>query len=283
MNLLALVLVLAAAFGHASWNLLSKQAGGGAAFVWIYCTASAVLFAPPALAAIFLRPGRFGLWGLAFVAGSALIHTGYFVLLQRSYRVGDLSLVYPLARGGGAMLSTTAAILLFGERPSALALAGAFVVGAGILLFAGSPGSGQSRRGFWSGLLTGALISMYTLWDKHAVSKVGVSPIVMQWGTTVGLALLLAPTAAKNWDEVRREWKTHRKQALGIGVLSPLAYILVLTAMVFSPVSYVAPAREISILIGAVMGARVLAEGDPQRRLLASAMMVLGVIALAIG
>jgi drug/metabolite transporter (DMT)-like permease len=283
MNALALVLVLGAAFGHATWNLLIKQAGGGASFVWIYCTISAVVYAPLTLAVLIYRPRHFGWLELTFVLGSALIHVGYFVLLQRGYRVGDLSLVYPLARGTGALTSTLAAVLLFGERPSWLALLGAFVVGVSILFFARSSSSGRSRLDIFYGGVTGLLIATYTLWDKRAVSRLGISPVVMEWGTTVGLAILLAPNAAKNRREVQREWKAHRKHALGIGVLSPLAYILVLTALTFSPVSYIAPAREISILLGAVMGKRVLAEGHPRRRLMAATMMVLGVIALAVG
>jgi drug/metabolite transporter (DMT)-like permease len=283
MNGLALALVLAAALAHASWNLLSKQAGGGASFVWIYCTISAVLYAPLTLAVLFYRPRHFGWMQLTFVLGSALIHMGYFVLLQRGYRAGDLSLIYPLARGTGAMTSTLAAVLLFGERPSWLALLGAFGVGVSILFFGWSSGSGRSRRGFFYGPLTGLLIAAYTLWDKRAVSKLGISPVVMEWGTTVGLAILLAPTAARRWEEVRNEWRAHRKHALGIGILCPLAYILVLTALVFSPVSSIAPAREVSILVGAAMGTQVLAEGHPRLRLLAATVMVLGVVALATG
>lgn len=283
MNAFALVLVLAAAFGHASWNLLSKQAGGGTGFIWIYCTVSAVLYAPLTLAFVFVRPKHFGTLEAAFVLGSALIHSGYFILLQHGYRVGDLSLIYPLARGSGSLLSTTAAILFFGEHPGWLALLGALVVAVSILLFASPTAGTNSWKDFLFGLLTGVLIAMYTLWDKHAVSKLGISPLIMQWGTSFGLAVLLAPAAVRNWKEVRQEWRVHRKHAIGIGLLSPLAYLLILTAMVFSPVSYIAPAREISILIGAVMGARLLAEGDPQRRLVAATMMVLGVVALAFG
>ncbi len=283
MSALALVIVLAAAVGHATWNLLSKQVAGGAGFVWIYISVSVVLFAPAVLAVVLIRPRPFGALGATFVLGSALIHSAYFILLQRSYRVGDLSLIYPLARGSGSMFSAAAAILFFGERPSALAIFGALMVGVGVLLFArGAPGT-HSMKSFFFGLLIGVLIALYTLWDKHAVSRIGISPLVMQWGTSLGLAVLLAPAALANREEVRREWTLHRKQAIAIGFLIPFSYILVLTALVFSPVSTIAPAREISILIGAVMGAKVLAEGDAERRLLAATMMVLGLVALAFG
>lgn len=283
MSALALALLLAAAFGHASWNLLSKKAGGGASFVWIYSMVSTALYAPITLAALLWQPRHLGLLGLTFVFGSAVIHAGYFVLLQYSYRVGDLSLVYPLARGTGSVFSTISAILLLGERPSALALTGAFVIGGSIVLLASSSSSDKTGRDFLSSIMTGALIAMYTLWDKHAVSHLAVSPLLMEWGTVCGLTLLLLPTALRNWQQVRLEWTVHRMHAIGIGILCPLAYILVLTALSFSPVSYVAPAREMSILIGGVMGARLLAEGHPHRRLVAAGFMVLGMLALAAG
>jgi drug/metabolite transporter (DMT)-like permease len=236
-----------------------------------------------AFGVLFLRSQHIGFLGAGFVLGSALIHTGYFLLLQHSYRLGDLSLVYPLARGTGATLATLAAIVLLREHPSGLALLGALVVATSIFLFAEPDKGAHTRKGFLSGLGTGVLIALYTLWDKHAVSTLAISPLVMEWGTTLGLALLLAPAAARNWKEVQQEWKIHRRQAIGIGFLSPLSYILVLSALVFSPVSYIAPAREISILIGAVFGVRLLAEGHRARRCIAAAMMVCGIVALALG
>jgi drug/metabolite transporter (DMT)-like permease len=93
----------------------------------------------------------------------------------------------------------------------------------------------------------------------------------------------VTPVALRRRAAVRRAWLEHRGAILGVGVLSRLAYILVLTALVVSPVSYVAPAREIGILIGALLGARVLAEGHTVRRAIAAAAMVVGVVALAVG
>ena len=80
-----------------------------------------------------------------------------------------------------------------------------------------------------------------------------------------------------------RQKHEHKYEAIACAVLIPLAYILVLTAMRFTPVSYVAPAREISILIGTLMGTRLLGEGDARRRLAGACAMVLGVVGLAIG
>ena len=285
MTVFAFGLVLAAAFIHASWNLLAKRAGGGAAFVWLFAALSTVLYAPIAVILYLWQRPLIGPVEIFFMAGSALIHIGYFLVLQRGYRVGDLSLVYPLARGTGPTLSTLAAILLFGEKPSGVAMFGAALVAAGVFFLAGGKSPGQGSR-LWAvgyGLLTGLLIASYTLWDKHAVSSLMIPPLLQDYCTNLGRAILLAPVAIRKWPEVRREWRIHRWESLGVAALCPLSYIMVLTALITTPVSYIAPAREVSILIGAVMGTRLLAEGDARRRLPGAAAIVAGVLALALG
>ena len=285
MTVTALALVLAAAVVHALWNLIAKGAGGGPFFVGMYTSLPAILYAPLVLAAASLGHWRIGPAGVVFIIGSALIHLGYFLALQHGYRLGDLSLVYPLARGTGPILSTLFAIACFGERPSWLAIAGAVLIAVGVFLLtrphvAPQVDVGQAVR---FGLLTGVLIAAYTVWDKYAISVIGVPPLVMIWGTGLVLGILFVPAACRKPGEVRREWRAHGRAAIVIGVLSPLAYLLILMALAISPVSYVAPAREVSILIGTVLGTHLLEEGEAGRRLAAAAVMVLGVAALAVG
>lgn len=288
MSPLALVLILLAAVIHASWNFLVKRIEAGAAALWMYGTLSAICYLPLALGLILLRHPQFPPAGYAFMAGSAVLHIGYFLFLQRGYREGDLSVVYPVARGTGPLLTTVGAVLLLGETPTPGALAGTLLIAAGIFLLAGglhvsTSRSARVRAGLRYGLITGLFIGMYTLWDKHAVSALLVPPIIMDWGTSFTRSALLSPAAAVRWADVRRHWAEHRGPLIAIAVLSPLSYILVLTAMVFTPVSYVAPAREISILIGTAMGTRWLAEGHAPHRLAGAAAMVAGVVALAVG
>lgn len=282
----ALTLILIAAFVHATWNLLAKRAGGGVAFVWLFATLSVILYAPLAIAVIAFQRPHMGAIELLFILGSTIIHIGYFLLLQRGYRTGDLSLVYPLARGTGPLLATVAAIAFLGERPTAIALTGAVLVAIGIFGFIGDLRKLRNRNALQAiayACLTGVLIAMYTLWDKYAVSVLLVPPLLYDWSSNLGRAGLLTPIALRQWAEVRWEWRTHRLEALGIALLSPLSYILVLIALVFSPVSYIAPTREISILIGTVMGTYFLREENVLRRLIAASGMVLGVVVLAIG
>jgi drug/metabolite transporter (DMT)-like permease len=284
----ALVLVLLAALAHAGWNVLAKTASGGATFVWLFSTAAAAIWLPVLAVSLVVAPGSVDLEALGFMAGSGALHALYFVLLQRGYREGDLSLVYPLARGTGPLLSTLAALVIFSERPSAMALVGGAIIVAAVLSLAGAGAgaggaAGRRRQAVTFALLTGVTIASYTLWDKQAVGPLGIQPILYYWGTNVAETALLTPFVAHRREEVRRTWRAYRLQVLGVAVLSPLAYVLVLFALAHAPVSYVAPARELSILVGAVAGTTVLAEGHRRRRLLAAGAIFVGIVALALG
>jgi drug/metabolite transporter (DMT)-like permease len=283
---IALTLVLLSAVTHATWNLIAKRAAGGPTFNFLFDWLSVLVCLPLATGQVVLQPTPVGWIEAVFFVGSGVLHTAYFLLLGQGYRVGDLSLVYPLARGLGPMLSTAAAVLFLGEHPSGLALAGAVAIGIGVFVLAGDPRrlrASQAGQSVVFALLTGVVIAGYTLWDKQAVSVVNMPPILYFYLFTVVRAVLLTPYALLHWDQAKVEWRLHKKHALGIAVLSPVSYILVLYALAVSPVSYVAPAREIGILLGAMMGARWLSESDVQRRMGGAVAMVLGVIALAIG
>jgi drug/metabolite transporter (DMT)-like permease len=286
MSIFALALILAAAIIHATWNLINKQASGHATFTWLVAVLSSLFYAPATIAIIEIFQIEISFVAIGMIAGSAALHSAYFVLLNQGYRSGDLSLVYPLARGTGPLLSCVAAILFLGERPSVVALLGALLIIGGVVVLSGNLTKLRERadqKAVRFALITGVFIAAYTLWDKQAVTAFGIAPLVLDWGANVGRALLLAPFAIRYSEETLAEWREHKHEAIIIAVLIPLAYILVLTAMTFTPVSYVAPAREISILIGAALGARLLAEGDARRRLAAAGAMVLGVVALAVG
>ncbi len=283
---LALLLLLCAAFCHAFWNYISKKACGGAVFVWLFNAVASVIYIPVVIGDLWLTNALFTWDSVFFMLGSGILHVGYFILLNKGYDVGDLSLVYPLARGSGPLLSTLAAVFFLGEQPSLVALTGTVLIAVGVFLLLGNPAKYVETKAYQAilfALLTGLFIAGYTLWDKYAVSIMAVPPILMYWGTTVFQALLLLPYALKNRETAAYQWKTNRSAVLGVAVLCPLSYILVLTAMVFTPVSYVAPAREVSILIGAIMGARLLAEGDAKLRIAAAIVILAGLTCLALG
>ena len=286
MTAFALALVLASAVAHATWNLFAKRASGGVPFLWLALALAVPQYAPIAIAVLVITGAQLGLAVVLWTFVNAALNVAYFVFLQRGYRAGDLSIVYPLARGTGPVLATVGAILIFGERPTGLAIAGAVLIALGVVVLTGDPRKLRQRgvgAAVGYALLTGVTIAAYTLWDKRGVSGLLIPPIVYEWGSNIWRVIILAPFALPRWPEIRAEWSANRTAALVVAILSPLAYMLVLTALAISPVSYVAPAREIGILFGVVLGARSLAEADPARRSLAAVLMVGGVIALALG
>ena len=286
MTALALALILVAAFVHASWNYFLKRSGGGTVFVWLFATLSGLIYAPLAAFVIWWQQPEFGWVHFGLMFASAVLHTAYYLLLDRGYRSGDLSVVYPLARGTGPLITILCAVLLLQERPTAVAVAGALLIGGGAIALTGDPRklrqSGNLHAvGF--ALLTGCMIASYTLVDKIAVAAWLIPPLVQDWAANLGRVLLMTPLALKLRGDIRPTWRRAKKEIIAVALLCPLSYILVLTAMVFTPVSYVAPAREVSILVAALMGTQLLAEGDVTRRLAAAAAMVAGVICLAVG
>jgi drug/metabolite transporter (DMT)-like permease len=285
---LALGLVLFSAFVHASWNFLLKKSGGGAGLITAASAASLVVYAPLVAILVWVRGYHFQPMHLVLMLGSGTIHTAYFLLLDRAYRSGgDLSIVYPLARATGPLISILVAILALGEHPGPLAIAGAGLIGASALVLTGNPFAwhrGEARHAVGFALLTGCTIASYTIWDKASVAAWLVPPLLYDWGCNAFRVAVLVPwTHLRSPGTIGRAWRERRKTVLAIAVMSPLSYILVLTAMVFTPVSLVAPAREVSILFAALMGAHLLREGDLARRAIAAAGMALGIAGLALG
>ncbi|BET68504.1 hypothetical protein ASA1KI_34220 [Opitutales bacterium ASA1] len=193
--------------------------------------------------------------------------------------------------------------MLLGERPSPLALGGGAVIVVGVFVLTGgtrliasvmrrpTSGSGETedatRLVLYSslryGVASGLFIAAYTLWDHRGVSSLAIAPVLYDAGTAMTQLVLLAPFARRRGAELAHHWREHRRWVLGVALLAPAAYILVLTAMRLTPVSYIAPAREIGILFGAFLGVRLLREAHGYRRVAAAALVVCGVIALAVG
>ena len=314
----ALALILVAAVAHATWNLFSKQASvaGASSFVWLMSLTATVLYAPVVAASVLLSPPRLTPLDWVFMTGTGLLQVGYFLFLQSGYRLGDLSLVYPLGRGSGALLAALAGITLLGERPGTAGITGIVLVVLGVLVL-GAPGrragshpamqtapavqatpatratpatqatpaarAAPASRAVIFALVTGTFIASYTLWDKYAVSTLNVPPLLQGYASLPVMALVLAPSALRQRDRTTRVWHRYRRQVTGAAVLSPLAYILVLIAMSFTAVSAVAPAREVSVLAGVVLGRRLLGEGSLARRLAAAAAISAGIICIAVG
>ncbi|HJV68707.1 EamA family transporter [Ideonella sp.] len=296
MSWLALSLVLVAALLHAAWNVAAKKAGGSHHFVLMGAVLIVLLWAPLGVWLAWAAVPRWGAleWGL--VVASGIIHLVYFNVLLKGYRESDLTVVYPVARGTGPLLSSVGAMLLLAEAPSLWTLLGLAGIVGGIWLIAGGPALWQRahgvrdpvqrarvRAGLGWGALTGVLIAGYTLIDGYAVKVVLISPILVDYLGNVARIPFMLPSALKDRAGFAAAWRAQWRAALLMAVISPLAYVLVLYAVQMAPLSHVAPAREVSMLFAALIGGRLLGEADRGWRLAGAALMAAGVTALAAG
>lgn len=283
---LVLGLIAFAAIAHASWNVAIKRAGArGAGFLWLAFLVGAIVFLPFGVWSLVHEDVDLVQWLLLAVVSGAL-QVVYFFLLQVGYRVGDVSVVYPLARGGGPLLSVVFAMVLLGERPGPLALAGAAVVIAGVVLTAavGRSVVGASRRaGVVFGLIIGVVIAVYTLWDSAAVTLGGMPAVGFYWGSVLFQFVLLTPAAVRERGHLAETAKRHWGAVLIVGVLAPLAYILILFAFQFAPVSLVAPAREVSVVLVSIAGWLFFREPHPLWRFIGAVVVLAGIALLALG
>ncbi|RKJ98635.1 DMT family transporter [Alicycliphilus denitrificans] len=293
MSLNAFALIIVAGLIHAIWNIAAKKAGGDARFAFFTAVLMMLVWAPLGW---WLGRSAVPLWGArewGIVALSGVLHVLYYVVLLRGYRKADLTVVYPLARGTGPLLTALVAVTLLGERLSALGAFGIAGVVGGVFLIAGGPGllraahDPQARRrvrkGMLYGVLTGVFIAGYTVVDGYAVKAMLLSPILVDYMGNFVRVLLLAPVALRDRAELARLWTAQWRFALLVAAVSPVAYVLVLFAMQAAPLSHVAPAREVSMLFAALIGGHLLGEGDRAARLAGALLIAAGVAALGLG
>ena len=290
MTPLTLSLVLIAALTHATWNLIAKRAAhAGAAFLLASGAVMALAYLPWLVWEMAKGATHWPPAVLLCIAASGVIHLAYSVSLQRGYRAADLSVVYPVARGTGPLLASVGAFALLREVPSAAGIAGLLAVVGGIALIATDGrlrqfASPSARNGVAWGLLTGALIASYTVVDAYGVTALALAPVVLDWFANALRVVLLAPAVLANRQAARAAMHGQWGRALAVGLLSPLGYILVLTALQQgAPLSFVAPAREMSMMVGALFGMILLGEKAGKWRLGGCALMIAGVVLLGMG
>jgi drug/metabolite transporter (DMT)-like permease len=283
----ALSLVLTAAVLHALWNLAAKQVViDGVAFVYLYVVGSAVIWLPVAVVWALVEHERPTLTWVYAGALTAVFHIVYQLVLQRGYERGDMNVVYPLARGTGPLVTFVVAVTFLGERPGAIAVAGVLAILTGVLVISmgGAPSThGSTAAGVLWGVGTGIAIAAYTLWDNRSVTTLHVPPLPY---FVLGLVLQLPAMTVilgRRRSLLRAVWAQSRWQILVVALLSPIAYVLVLRAQQLAPISLVAPARESSIMVGALLSWWVLKEPDPRRRLIGSAVVLAGIAAIVVG
>lgn len=280
---LALCAILLAAITHATWNMAAKRAAHSHHFVWIYSLGSMVLWGPAVAWILIQTQPTFGLWQCVALLGTAFFHLGYSLALQAGYRAADLSVVYPVARGSGPVLSFLGGALLLNEAPGIFAVAGLLLVVLGIVLVTGLLHKHllSYRTGLYWGLMIGVFIAAYTLNDGWAVKVLLIHPLLVDYTGNVFRVLVLTPKAMSDRARLLPEIKQYIAPALTVSVLGPIGYVLVLFAMKIAPISHVAPARELSTLVGMYFGARLLKENVTPERVLGAVCIVGGVLSLA--
>ena len=291
MPLSALALVVIAALLHASWNIVAKKTGGNRHFVLMGGLLLALFWAPAGLLLGWREVPRWGWLQWTMVGASGFTRLAYFKVLLKGYRESDLTVVYPVARGTGPLISSVLAVAVLGE---ALTLHGAVGVGCvcgGVFIIAGGPAllraahdpaqRARVHAGLRWGAATGLLIAVYTVLDGYSVKRLAIGPILVDYfGNLIRLPFMM-PTLLRDPQGFADAWRRYKWHAVVLGLVSPLAYVLVLYAVQRAPVSHVAPAREISMLFAALIGGRLLGEGDRGQRVLGALLMAVGVALLA--
>jgi len=295
MSILAFSLVALAGLIHSLWNIAAKQVRGDARFACFVGVVTALIWAP---VACYYGADVVGAWGRAawgVVALSGAVHLAYFMALLRAYRRADLTVVYPTVHGAGTLLSALLAAAVFRETLTALALCGIVAVAVGVFLVAGGPRLARAggadaadsrvryrrlRRGLGWGLLAAAFVAVFTVVDGYAVKAMLLPPILLQYFGNLVRALVLLPSVLRDRAEAAVLWRAQWRYALGIAVVAPMSYVLLMSAVRLAPLSHVAPARELSLLFTALIGGRLFAERNRRLRLLGALSIGAGMIAL---
>ncbi len=286
MNTTALFLVLGAAIAHASWNLCAKRASTqGLPFVWLTSVFAALLLSPSVVIMIATDGAETILTLMVAGLASGIVHGLYYLVLQRGYAVGDISVVYPLARGTGPALSVLIAIVFFGETPGFVSLISVVIIVVGVVSIGLSTGREKTlgrKLGVVFGLATGAIIATYTVLDAYAVTTLLIPPIAFMGATSLWESIILAPSAIRRRSDVARVLRDFRWEIAAVSVLSPLSYVLVLFAFQLAPVSTIAPLRELSVVLVTLAGTILFKEPAGRQRLAGSAIVVAGISLLAV-
>lgn len=283
MNAIALALVLFAAVLHASWNFVSKKSGGGSSFVLLYETFAFLIYMPLLYLVDFKRLLSLPLELWLLIILSAVLHVIYTIVLQTGYRKADYSVVYPTARGTGPAFTVLVAVFLFGEKLAPLGFAGIVCVLLGIVLLA-MPGKDKQLKSslseglFW-GVLTGVFIASYSSLDGFAIQLIGLTPLMYYVpGMAVRLLLLGPGILSKKSgresfkEDIKKRWK----------YAHPASYLLVLFALLYAPLAYVAPTREVSMMLALFIGAKALHEKVTPLKTAGVLAMMTGVVLISL-
>ena len=283
-----LILVVVSAFSHAAWNFFAKESDDKESYMWIMTTTSTFSLLP--IYAILLIDWRLPLAAVPYMIVSALAETLYFVSLSKAYVLGDLSVVYPLARSSPLFVSILAVVFL-DEKISPWGSLGILFIVFGVYTIHLKglkpddfflPFRSLKGRASQFALLTALCTSVYSIADKTGVSM--ANPLVYSFWLEIFIFPLLTIVVLRRRGKnaLLQEWRNSRVKATVSGFLMRFGYLIVLTAMSMIQISYVLALRQFSVVIGAAAGVFLLGEKYGRVRLVGSIIIFLGVYILAV-
>ena len=274
--LLATALALGAAVLHATWNLIVKQSGNRQMALWGQFTIAGSMCALILIVWSIVDSPPEVAWPWAIASGA--MHVPYLMTLARAYNRGDFSMSYPIARGAGALAATIGGIVLLDDSLSAVSFIGVLVTVAGLMVLASS----GSRHSILPALAVSVTIGIYSVIDAHGARE--SNAIAYSMALLASAAVMVSLWAlVTNRKEMLPTLKRHGKILAFSGAASGVAYGMVLVALQYAPVGYVAALRESSVVIAAFAGWKMLNEGDHRIRLTSAALVFVGLATLVAG
>jgi len=282
MSPFALALLLVSAFLHTAWNFLLKQAGDKFLAAWWAMLIASVVMLP---ALVFTGLPARSIW--PFMVASALMETIYFIALAAGYTIADFSLIYPLGRGSAPALITLGSILFLQEKLTTGGWIGLFTIISGLFLVGGAAWFQQTEkkpsvRGILLALFVALAISIYSVIDGAAMKR--TSPLSYIVLVFLMMPAISAPLALNRygWQAMKTTLKSGFWRLAAIGIVSLLAYLMVLMAYAVSPVSYSGAIREVSVVIAAFAGWKFLNEKLGGMRLAGALIIFCGILCIAL-
>lgn len=273
--LTATILALVAAVLHAAWNLSVKQSVSDR-FIALW----GQFFVAGVLAAVVLAiGGGIPARGFVWAAMSGLTHLPYCLLLAKAYSVGDFSLAYPIARGGGALLAGLGGIALLGDTFRPIGVVGMIVVALGLFALAGRGASAQVIVA----LGVAGTIGIYSVVDAKGIRSIDTPLYAAASFVCVTTSTSVYALATGRAGEMVAAMRINWQRFVTMGIASGVTYALVQMAFQRAPVGYVTCLRESSVVIAAFVGARYLGEGQATRRIAAAGVVVVGLLLLVVG
>jgi uncharacterized membrane protein len=277
---LAFVLVIVSAVLHALWNFTTKKVSGNLGVIYLGLAFASVFLIPFALISVVAN-GLVSL-GYLFIIATGIIHTFYFFFLSKAYIHGNISVVYPIARGCGVVGTAAVAFVVLRESISMTGTIGIICTSLGIILIGLHRGSQKgSNKGLIYAILVGLTMIFYSIIDKMAVAY--VDPIVYILGLFFLSMFFLTPyMLITKKNELAEAWRKYKRYSMIIGIGSAAGYLIILFVFRLAQVSYVVAVREASVALGAILGMTYLGEGRSKGKILGVGLILTGLILIRI-